>query len=134
MSDIFEKASRAKLRFTSPQGPLSVEDLWDLPLTSDKPNRANLDDIAIALHRELEAKPKVSFVHASANQENSLTQMSFDIVKRVIEVRMAENAAAATARENKAKKQQLLGLISQKENEALGSKSLDELRAMAESL
>lgn len=131
---IFEQASRLKLRFTSPQGPLSVEDLWDLPLTSDKVNRANLDDIAITLHRELEAKPKVSFVHTGANPNDTTTQVAFEIVKHVIEVRLAENAAAKTANENKAKKQQLLGLIAQKENAALEGKSLDELRQMVEAL
>ena len=31
----FEQAVRLKLRFNSPKGLLSVEDLWDLPLTSN---------------------------------------------------------------------------------------------------
>ena len=30
---MFEKAARLKLRFTSPSGVVSVEDLWDLSLT-----------------------------------------------------------------------------------------------------
>jgi hypothetical protein len=32
--NIFEQATRAKIRFSTPVGMLSVEDLWDLPLTS----------------------------------------------------------------------------------------------------
>ena len=32
---MFTKASRLKLRFQSPAGLLSSEDLWDLPLTSN---------------------------------------------------------------------------------------------------
>lgn len=32
---IFEQASRQKLRFETSAGKLSIEDLWDLPLTSN---------------------------------------------------------------------------------------------------
>ena len=48
MSEIFMKATQKKLRFDSTQGLLTVEDLWDLPLTGTN-KKANLDDIAIGL-------------------------------------------------------------------------------------
>ena len=38
MADIFELASRAALTFESPKGELKVEDLWHLPLQSNKSN------------------------------------------------------------------------------------------------
>lgn len=125
---MFEKASRLKLTFASSQGLLSVEDLWDLPLTSSK-GRANLDDLARDLHKQLKNGEDVSFVNKETKSD-PVIQLKFDIVKHVIEVKLAENEAAATARANAEKKQQLLGLIASKENEALAGKSLDELRAM----
>lgn len=42
---IFEQASREKVRFQTQVGQVSVEDLWELPLSS-KANKPNLDDIA----------------------------------------------------------------------------------------
>lgn len=133
MENIFIIASRQKLRFNTPQGLLSVEDLWDLPLTSEKANRANLDDLAVSLHRELESGPKVSFVNKSAKADDD-NKIKFDIVKHIIDVRLAENEAATLARANREKKQQILSVIARKENEQLEGTSLDELRALAESL
>jgi hypothetical protein len=129
---MFEKASRAKLRFASPKGDLTAEDLWDLPLTSNT-GKANLDDIARSLHRELKDSDEVSFV-TPASGASETTQLAFDIVKHVIEVRIAERDAAALKTERAAKKQQILEIISKKETEGLMGASLDELREMANSL
>ena len=52
MSDIFERATRKKLRLSSAVGFISAEQLWDLPLLSGK-NSANLDDVARAASAEL---------------------------------------------------------------------------------
>jgi hypothetical protein len=128
---MFQKASRKKLRFESPQGLLSVEDLWDLPLQSSK--AANLDDIAKALFRKVKDQDDVSFVVKSKAQDDTL-QLKFDVVKHIIDVRLAEAEVAETAKANKEKKQQILAIIAAKESEALMGSSLDELRRMAESL
>ena len=128
---MFEKASRMKLRFVTASGLVTVEDLWDMPLIHA--NRLNLDDIARALHRQLKSMDDVSFVNPDQEVDETL-QLKFDIVKHIIDVRVAENKAVLTARANREKKQKLLEIISQKENEGLMNTSLDELRKMAESL
>jgi hypothetical protein len=133
MSDImFEKANRMKLRFDTPKGQLSAEDLWDLPLTSPT-GKANLDDIAKDLFRQLKDDGNVSFVQPSVTTDKTI-QMKFDIVKYVIDVRVAERDAAEIARKNKEKKQLILGIIAQKENDVLSNASLEELRGMVESM
>lgn len=129
---MFEKADRMKLRFDTPKGPLAVEDLWDLPLTSTT-GKANLDDIAKGLFRQLKESDEVSFVQPTQSTDKT-TQLKFDIVKHVIEVRVAERDATELARVNKEKKQLVLGIIAQKENEQLTNSSLDELRAMVQSM
>lgn len=129
---MFEKATRLKLRFDTPKGPLAAEDLWDLPLTSTT-GRANLDEIAKGLFRQLKESDEVSFVQPTQTADKA-TQLKFDIVKHVIEVRVAERDASELARANKEKKQLILSIIAQKEVEQFSNTSLDELKAMVNSM
>lgn len=129
---MFQKATRLKLRFESVKGLFSVEDLWDLPLTSNA-GRANLDDIARSLHKQLKNGDDVSFVNKE-QKSDELIQLKFDIVKTIIEVRLAENAAALIARDNSEKKQQLLGILAQRENEQLSKLSPEEIRELIKAL
>ena len=129
--NLFEQAARIKLRFESIKGLLSTEDLWDLPLTSAK--SVSLDGIARALYRQLRSGDDISFVNPGTTA-NVADQLRFDIVKHVIDTKMAENAAAADADKRKEKKQHLLGIIAQKEGEALTALSVDDLRKMVNDL
>ena len=129
----FVTATRLKLRFDTPQGQLPIEDLWDLPLTSTNPNKANLDALAIQLHGKLQTTSTVSFVNTPAKVDDT-TQVKFDVVKHIIDTRMAENASAAQAAANKAKKQQLLQVLERKENAAIENLSADEIKNLINSL
>ncbi len=130
---MFEKATQLKLRFDSPKGQLSVEDLWELPLTS-KTGKVNLDDVAKDLYRQLkESTNTVSFVDESQKGDEIL-QLKFDIVKRVIEVKKAMAAAQYEARERAEKKQKIMALIEEKKNETLSQASIEELEAQLAAL
>jgi hypothetical protein len=132
--NIFEQATRAKLRFDSPQGQLSVEDLWELPLTSTSSAKANLDAIAIGLQRALrEVGEIVSFVKPVVQKTNDF-QLRFDVVKHIIDVKVAERDAEAEAKSRREKKQRVLEIIESRKDEELRGKSLDELTALAQSL
>ncbi len=124
---MFEKASRAKLRFSSGKGLVSVEDLWDLPMTQ-------LDRLAIALRKELrELGEADSFIEAPKRGIEEL-QLKFDLAKYVIEVRLAENAAEKKKQDNAAQKQKILEILGRKQDAALEGKSVEELMALASSL
>lgn len=124
--NIFEEASRLRLRFSTPQGMLTVEDLWDLPLTSTR-SAANLDDIARACSKRVKEAATESFVTRPAKTDEA-AQLALDVAKRVIEVRLAENEAASKARREE--KERLLGILSEKKDEELikGS-SVEEIEA-----
>lgn len=125
---MFQKASREKLRFDTGKGQLSVEDLWDLPLTSTT-GRPNLDSIAQELNKQLKTSDTVSFVNPSKKTNNTV-QLKFDIVKYIIDVRLAENNARLQATEKAERKEKLRKLINAKEEEDLQGKTREELIAM----
>lgn len=126
---MFEKASRLKLRFDSGKGAqLSAEDLWDLPLTQVG-NRVNLDDIARELHRKLKNGDDVSFVD-TARKSDAVVQLKFDIVKHIIDVKLAERDARQQEQATAAKREQILQIIAERELDNLKNIPLEELRKM----
>lgn len=130
---MFEKATRQQLRFNSKKGLLSVEDLWTLPLKTNSSNQVDLDEVAKTVHQELKSSEEVSFV-APVTASNTTAQLKMDIVKHIIAVKLAEKEVAEKAREAKEKKQKIMSIIAQKQDEALVNSSVEDLQKMLESL
>jgi hypothetical protein len=130
---MFEEASRLKLRFQSNRGILSVEDLWSLPLVS-KTDGVSLDILAKDYYHQLkEEDDSVSFVEP-VKEVNKIPTLKLEIIKYIISVRLAERDAKAQELQRREQKQRLLALISNKEDEVLAGKSLNELREMVDQL
>ena len=128
---MFEKASRLHLRFDTPVGPLAVEDLWQLPLTSDR-SRADLDGVARGLDEIVKASA-VSFVTDSSEPDEEL-QLKFDIVKHIIKVKREELATATKQAANASLKLRLQGILASRADTALEGKSDEELKALIDQL
>jgi hypothetical protein len=122
---MFELASRSKLRF-SYRGLISTEDLWDL-----KPEA--LDEIYRSTNAELKEMSEDSLLDKKQTGAKVIG-LQVEIVKYIFEVKVAEAEAKKDARERKAKKERILEIIAKKQDEDLESKSLDELKALAESM
>jgi hypothetical protein len=131
-TNIFERAARGKLRFATNKGMLTAEDLWDLPLTSDRGN-VNLDNLAHSLNRQLKNEQDESFVEPVSHASDAL-KLSFDLVKYVIDVKLEERNLAKAAAERRKSKARILELIESKQDQELSSKSLEELTALAAAL
>ena len=87
--NMFEQATRLKLRFAvGTRVNLTVENLWDLPLTNVKGE--DLDHIAIELQEKLSTNEKSFVVQQSKTKETQVNQLKFDIVKYIIDVRLEE--------------------------------------------
>lgn len=131
-TNLFELASRQKLRFPSIRGELTTEDLWSLPLTSK--NGFNLDAVAREVNGQLKAVTEESFVETRTNPEKKIHELQLEIVKHIIAVRIAENEATQKRVELKQKRDRLLDLLAQKEEQQLMGKSVEEIRAELDAL
>lgn len=123
---IFEYATRQKLRFESTKGALSVEQLWDVPLRSS--DGFNLDAIARAASKAHKDATEESFVQTTPTPTQTRTQMTLEVVKRVIAVKLADEDAARTRAENRTKKEQLLRILAEKQEGKLSDLSEKELQ------
>ena len=129
--ELFEQASKLKLRFETERGRISTEDLWDLPLSKD--HGLSLDNLAKALNRKLKEESEDSFV-VPKSKESSILSLQFELVKHVIKVKIEERDAKKQALKKQAKKKQIREIIADKEDESLKSLSEDELRKMLDDL
>lgn len=130
--DIFAYAARKAIRFPSDKGLLTVEDLWNLPLTSEK--NASLDKTAKTVHQALKAHEEESFVEPRANTGILHDQVRMDVVKHIIGWKLNERDVRKKATENREQKRRILEIIATKQDEALSNKSIDELTKMVEEL
>lgn len=123
--NIFEVATRSKFRFSF-RGMISVEDLWDLSLE-------NLDAIFKSLNSQVKESKEDSLLKVKSEANETLDTM-IEIVKHIVSVKLAENEARAKIREKREQKQKILSILSEKQDEELHNKSVEELSAMLDTL
>lgn len=123
--NIFEQATRQKFRFESIKGELTVEQLWDMPLTSK--NGFDLDTVAKEVNRDLKACSEESFVNTNHNPAVGRLEAKLEVVKHVIAVKLAESDERAKAADRKAEKERLLEILHQKKDQDLLGLSREEL-------
>lgn len=123
---LFLQATRAKYRFSSAKGEMSVENLWDVPLRSK--DDFNLDKIARGINRELEAATEESFVDAvQTNPAKKVLESKLGIVKQIIAIKIDEEETAKTRAENKIEREKLLRILAEKKDGKLSDLSEKEL-------
>lgn len=114
--NIFEQASRLKLRFPSNVGQLTTEQLWDLPLTTTRSNQACLQNVAQRLHEVISRATTIDFVGSTQNTTTQ-EELGLEVVKRVIAVRKEENEAKQAAKSKASELAYLESLLTTKKQE-----------------
>ena len=126
--DIFERASRGRIRFDSSRGELTTEQLWELPLT-DRADRPDLDKIARAVNGELKSLDEGSFVKMKPDPRKADLELKLEILKHIIASRIAAAEAGVLAVANAEKRRKLLAALATKEDAALAGMSREEIEA-----
>jgi hypothetical protein len=121
----FEQASIQKIRFPSVRGELTTEQLWDLPLQSK--NQFDLDTVAKEVNASLKAVTEESFVNTITSPAKSKYELMLELVKHVIAFKLKANEEARTKADKAAKKDKLVAILGEKQDEALKALTPDEL-------
>jgi len=119
---MYKEASKQKLRFTTPRGVLTTEQLWDLSINE-------LDAFAVKLQEEHESSASKSFL-VKRSVKDKTVKLRFDIVLDVLYTKYAEMEELKEAREVKEHNNKILHLISEKQDESLKGKSIKQLESM----
>ena len=121
ISELFELATRERFRYPY-KGNINTEDLWDLDVE-------DLDKIFKVLNSQLKAEQDESLL-ATVSINDTVLNAKIDIIKHIVSVKLAEAEARKKEAENALKKQRILELIKEKQDDSLKNMSIEELQAM----
>jgi hypothetical protein len=122
--DMYKEASRLKLRFTTDRGVLSVDQLWDLPLTTLATGIRNIKKVL-----KKNDDDELSFLE-EGNVADTENELRFNLLKDVYLTKKKDNEEARTALENKAHNQKILDLIQQKKEHEFTQMSVEDLEKL----
>lgn len=123
--NLFEIATRKRIRFPY-NGVISVEDLWQLPVTK-------LDGIYKTLNAELKQSSEESLLETKSAKDEEL-EIKVEIIKYIVKFKQDAAKALETAKVKKEQKAKILEVIEKKQGEALENKSIEELQKLADEM
>lgn len=134
--DLFKEATKRKIRFSSPKGNLTVENLWSLGYD-------DLKEIVIGLYKEKEELSKtadgheLSFLNNAGDEklsEKELVSLKFDIASDVYKTRKSEDLQATEFIQKQKSIKQLEYILAKKKEDSLENLSVEELEAKIKEL
>lgn len=122
---MFEVAVRNKFRYPY-KGVIATEDLWDLSVQQ-------LDGIFKTLKSQEKKAQEESLLDTRTPEDEAL-KTKIDIIRYIVGVKLDEAKQAERAKENHDQKQKILGILAEKQDADLRSKTPEELQAMLNQL
>ena len=118
---MYKQVSKLKLRFTTPKGLLSAEQLWDL-------NQIDLSNSLKAVKKILKKNDDDELSFLEDNKVVDIeNQLRFDILKDVYLTKKKEAEELRTAADIKAHNQKILTLIAEKKDDSLKGMTIEQL-------
>lgn len=120
----FKHAIKNKFRYPF-NGQISTEDLFDLSLKQ-------LDTIYANISAELEKTKKSSLLAGSTEEteKRETLEDKLEIVKEIFEDKQRENEAKLDAAKEKERRQTILRIIEEKENDSLKNMAVEDLKKL----
>lgn len=116
--NLFEVATRENYLFPF-KGMINVVDLWNLSLT-------NLDSVFKTLNAEVKKSEEESLLNAKTKEDEELTN-KIEIIKYIVNKKLAEKEARENEKKNKEKRQRILEIKAKRQDEALENMSDEDL-------
>jgi hypothetical protein len=133
--NIFELATRQKLRFDAESlTGLTTEQLWDLPLQSNRTTTSTLDGVGKIILRALREQEEESLVTPANTGPKTLMQLKLEVVKSVIATKQAENAAKVDAAKRAQERDTLRQLLAEKHADELKGLTKEQIEAKLKEL
>lgn len=123
-NSIYKRALKKGLSFYSDLGRLTLQDLFTLKLEQ-------LDQIAKDVNKRLKAEEEESFIQKKTTKTTDL-QLALDILKDVIETKMADQDKAEKIAHTRARNERIRELIAKKQDDELAELSIEDLKGMLE--
>jgi len=122
---MYKQASQLGLRVNTSKGPLSVEQLWNLPMV-------DLKNTIKTLKKALKVNDDddLDFLEDTESKVDKITELSFNILKDIYITKKDAAKALRDAATIKEHNQKILQLIASKKEAELGGKSIEELEAL----
>lgn len=124
-NNIFEYATRNKFRYPY-KGVLTTEDLWDLDVT-------DLNEIFKSLRSEEKRREEESLL-AKPSKKDVILATKIAIVKHIVNVKLSDAKKASEEKERSDRKQKLMSILANKQDEELMNKSAEEIQQMIDEM
>ena len=124
-AELFIEATKKNYQFPF-RGMINVIDLWELPVTS-------LDLVFKSLNADYKKSEEESLLSAQTKESEELSE-NIEIVKYIVNEKLAEKKAKEDAKKNREMKQRLLEIKAKRQDAALEGLSDAELDKMIQAM
>ena len=124
-AELFIEATKKNYQFPF-RGMINIIDLWELPVTS-------LDLVFKSLNADYKKSEEESLLSAQTKESEELSE-KIEIVKYIVNEKLAEKKAKEDAKKNREMKQRLLEIKAKRQDAALEGLSDAELDKMIQAM